>query len=429
MRQHSAPWLAAGVAALAIAAGCTREEPAEVRQEGAEAVDTAGNALSDGWITTKIQAKYFADADVKARNIDVNTNEGVVTLSGTVEDDKAREQALEIARATDGVVRVEDRLTAETAATTGVTPAPAADPTRPEPDRPAGTPGPEPDAEYSDRTQPAGDIGQGAWITTKIQAKYFADSVVKGRRIDVTTNNGVVTLTGKVESNSERQQALQLARETEGVRRVEDRLQIVAGDAAAPAGAGTPEYTGERATGDDPTLREQMSDTGITARVQSKFFLDDTVKGRNINVDTSGGTVTLEGEVRNELEREQAISLARSVDGVTDVQSRLQVNREAAGTTAGGAMSDMAGAVDDTWITTKIQSRYFMDDLVKGTRIDVTTENGVVTLAGQVQSDDAKQRAEALAEQTSGVSKVENKLTVGTEATTSTNPPAPLPVE
>lgn len=415
MRQHSAPWLAAGLAALVFAAGCTREEPAEtadVRQEGAEAVDTAGNALSDGWITTKIQAKYFADADVKARNIDVNTSDGVVTLTGTIEDEQARKQALEIARTTDGVMRVEDRLTTGVA-TTGVAPAD-------EPARPGAAPGEGAQAgrdttEYAeDRTRQAGDAASSTWITTKIQAKYFADANVKGRAIDVTTNNGIVTLTGEVESNSERQQALQLARETEGVKRVEDRLQIVASGAASGAAGSTAETGSET---DDPTLREQMSDAGITARVQSKFFLDDSVKGRNINVDTSGGTVTLEGEVQNEIEREQAMALARSVDGVNDVQSKLRVNPQAADATAGETAGGAMQTVDDTWITTKIQSRYFVDDLVKGGDIDVTTESGVVTLSGRVESEDARQRAEALAKQTSGVSRVENQLTVGRDET------------
>lgn len=413
MRQHSAPWLAAGLAAIVIAAGCTREESAEVRQESAEAVDTAGDALSDGWITTKIQAKYFADADVKARNIDVNTNGGVVTLTGSVENEETRKQAVEIARATDGVVRVEDRLTTGVA-TTGVTP-PAGAPEAGEEDRPATSGG---QAEYAgEKANQAGDVAQSAWITTKIQAKYFADDIVKGRRIDVTTNNGVVTLSGQVQSNSERQQALQLARETEGVKRVEDRLQITAADAAASGAAATGSV--DTAPPEDSTLSEQMSDAGITARVQSKFFLDDTVKGRNINVDTSGGTVTLDGEVQSEIEREQAIALARSVDGVTDVQSRLKVNPAAAGATAAGETAGGAmAAVDDTWITTKIQSRYFVDDLVKGGDIDVTTSGGVVTLSGQVESDEARQRAEALAKQTSGVSRVDNKLTVGTDTTT-----------
>ncbi|HXE81410.1 MAG TPA: BON domain-containing protein [Vicinamibacterales bacterium] len=431
MRQHTAPWLAAGLAALALAAGCTQKEPAEtaeVRQKAGDAASAVGEAVSDGWITTKIQAKFFADEEVKARNIDVNTENGVVTLTGTVDNEQARQRAVEIARATDGVVRVEDRLTTTVAASGGAPP--VGDRTRDEEHARTGMPtGAARTAERG--IQQAGRTASNAWITTKIQAKYFADPIVKGRAIDVSTNNGVVTLTGEVENDPERQRALQLARETEGVKRVEDRLQIA--DPVSPPAetTGAAATTGATTEAGDPALAEQMSDAGITARVQSKFFLDDMVKGRNIDVTTSGGTVTLDGEVRNELERDQAIALARSVDGVRDVRSRLQVN-PADATTARGTAAGALQTAEDTWITTKIQSRYFVDDLVKGAEIDVTTENGVVTLTGQVDSERARQRAEALARQTSGVRRVENKLTVGSETaaaptTGSDFEPSPVP--
>ena len=51
-----------------------------------------------------------------------------------------------------------------------------------------------------------------AWITTKIQAAYFLDADVKGRTIDVTTANAVVTLTGRVENEREHDQAVSIAR-------------------------------------------------------------------------------------------------------------------------------------------------------------------------------------------------------------------------
>ena len=406
MRTHPAPWLTAAVAALGLAAACSREAPtpnAELQPQASEAIEGATNDVQDGWITTKIQAKYFADADVKARRIDVTTENGVVTLTGTVENERARQQAVEIAKNTDGVVRVEDHLRPEAAATTGT--APEADPDR---DR---------DTITGERI---GEAASSAWITTKIQGKYFADSLVKARRIDVTTNNGVVTLTGTVSSPQEQQKAVEIARSTEGVRRVEDRLQVSA--AGATAAPGTP---GTAAPDRDATFTEQMSDAGITARVQSKFFMDDTVKARSIDVDTSGGVVTLQGQVTSEAERQQALSVARSVDGVRDVRDQLQVAASTASAPAGSAGREAESAIEDPWITTKIQSKYFMDDLVKAGQVGVSTSQGVVTLSGQVPSAEAKQRAEALAQQTDGVTRVENRLTVGTAPpqTSSATPP------
>jgi hypothetical protein len=71
-------------------------------------------------------------------------------------------------------------------------------------------------------------VGPDAAITMKIQAKYAGDDVVKGRNIDVDTDKGVVTLKGQVDSRRERDAAEQLARETDGVKRVVNELKVAA---------------------------------------------------------------------------------------------------------------------------------------------------------------------------------------------------------
>src|SRR5438067_744087 len=63
----------------------------------------AGDQLADSWITTKIQAQFFADNDIKARYINVSTRDAVVTLTGRVENQNAHDQALQTAKNTDGV--------------------------------------------------------------------------------------------------------------------------------------------------------------------------------------------------------------------------------------------------------------------------------------------------------------------------------------
>ena len=62
--------------------------------------------------------------------------------------------------------------------------------------------------------------------TARIQAKFAQDDIVKAHEIDVTTNGGVVTLEGEVDSNAARQQAVRLARETQGVTSVVDNLRV-----------------------------------------------------------------------------------------------------------------------------------------------------------------------------------------------------------
>jgi osmotically-inducible protein OsmY len=66
-----------------------------------------------------------------------------------------------------------------------------------------------------------------AALTTKIKAKMALDDLVKARSIDVTTRGTTVTLSGVVESRTEHDRALMLARETEGVTDVVDNMKML----------------------------------------------------------------------------------------------------------------------------------------------------------------------------------------------------------
>lgn len=68
-------------------------------------------------------------------------------------------------------------------------------------------------------------LGDGA-LTTKIKAKMALDDTVKALDVNVDTVNSNVTLTGTVGSAAQKERILQLARETEGVANVVDRIQV-----------------------------------------------------------------------------------------------------------------------------------------------------------------------------------------------------------
>jgi hyperosmotically inducible protein len=72
----------------------------------------------------------------------------------------------------------------------------------------------------------AADVLSDAALTTKIKSKMALDDTVKALDINVTSRNGDVTLSGYVHSEKERERAVALARETTGVRRVVDQLQV-----------------------------------------------------------------------------------------------------------------------------------------------------------------------------------------------------------
>ena len=176
-------------------------------------------AETDPGITTAVKSKLAADDTVKAYKIDVDTKDHVVTLTGTVDNSAAKDRAVTIARTTDGVNNVIDNLTVAPGATptTGIDDTlqnKAADKTADAKER------------ADNAADRAGEVLGDAAITTAVKSKLLADADVSGMKIDVDTANGVVTLQGTVPSAVEKRRAVQLAKETKGVKSVKDQLKI-----------------------------------------------------------------------------------------------------------------------------------------------------------------------------------------------------------
>lgn len=158
-----------------------------------------------------------------------------------------------------------------------------------------------------------------AGITTSVKSQLVADELVRARNINVDTRERVVTLTGEVRSAEEEAQALQIARNTNGVADVVDQIAIVAEPASAPT-TGIGGIRGEPRPGEVLT-----ADPNLTAQVKTRLLTDPDVAGLRIDVDTRDQVVTLTGTVRTEAEKSRALQLAREVEGVTRVTDRLTV--------------------------------------------------------------------------------------------------------
>jgi len=91
-----------------------RERGAEVGEKVARAAEKVKETAAEAALTSKIKAKMVLDDYVKARAIDVTTNDTTVTVSGTVRSVSEHDRALRLARETAGVTQVIDRLTVET---------------------------------------------------------------------------------------------------------------------------------------------------------------------------------------------------------------------------------------------------------------------------------------------------------------------------
>ncbi len=93
------------------AAGDTRSPASDMGDSIERGAEQAGQAIDDATITAAIKSKYLLDDTLKGLQISVDTKQGVVTLTGTVQNDAAKELATQIAQGTEGVVRVDNQLT------------------------------------------------------------------------------------------------------------------------------------------------------------------------------------------------------------------------------------------------------------------------------------------------------------------------------
>ncbi len=96
-------------------------------------------------------------------------------------------------------------------------------------------------------------------------------------------------------------------------------------DAARKRGSEVTKDAAQKAGEAATKIEQAVGEGAVTAKIKSKMALDDHVKARAIDVDTSGTVVTLSGVVLSDDERQRALRLARDTAGVTQVIDRLDV--------------------------------------------------------------------------------------------------------
>lgn len=151
--------------------------------------------------------------------------------------------------------------------------------------------------------RPAGEQLDDGAISTRIDAKLTTDPQINPFNIDVDVIDGVVTLRGEVTDPSAREEAEKLARDTPGVQRVINDIEI----------------------GGSRTGGERMSDAWISTKVKSKLTADPQLNSLNIDVDVREGVVILSGKVKDQANRRHAEELAADTEGVVSVKNELTI--------------------------------------------------------------------------------------------------------
>lgn len=171
-------------------------------------------------------------------------------------------------------------------------------------------------------------------------------------------------------------------------------------ETVAPAPATAPDPT---PAAPPITVGTQVDDTVITSNIKSKLVADDLVKSFDLQVETRKGVVQLSGFVDSQAQIDQAVSIARSVDGVTDVQNSVSLK---------GAPTTVGTKIDDATVTGRVKTALLADPAIKSFDISVVTFKGEVQLTGFVNSQEQIDQAGKLASAAEGATSVKNELMI-----------------
>ena len=204
---------------------------------------------------------------VLAGRVNASAHEGIVTLTGTVEDSDDKSLAESTVTEIPGVVSVEDKLELK-------------------PSYPA----------HSD-----------GWIAFKIHASLLVRANVSAKSTTVDVKDGVVVLSGTADNTAEKELTEVYAREVIGVKGVVNRLTVV-----------------EKVAPTEP-ISEKIDDASITAEVKFVLLSQKGTNGMKTHVATTEGVVTLTGQAGSEAEKTLAAKYAGAVRGVKSVENDMTV--------------------------------------------------------------------------------------------------------
>lgn len=154
-----------------------------------------GEVVDDASITAAVKSKLLWSAFSDGMNTEVNTDLGVVTLTGNADSDDKKAMAEMLALNTRGVKAVDNQLVISTDSTV-----------------------------MEDTNGTLSSTGQSisdTWITTKVKSTFLMSNNIHSRDISVSTTEGVVTLIGEIQSGAEHALAVELAQNIKGVISVE----------------------------------------------------------------------------------------------------------------------------------------------------------------------------------------------------------------
>jgi osmotically-inducible protein OsmY len=224
----------------------------------------------DQRIERSARSSYNFMTYLKDDSIKVESSAGVVTLTGTVVQDYHKSLAQETVYGLPGVKSVINLLVVAG-------------------DQPT---------EHSDN-----------WITMKVKTALTFHKNVSASGTEVRVEGGVVTLTGNVGTEAQKERTGEYAQDVEGVVAVHNDLLV---DGSKPL---------------HERIGEKVDDASITAQIKTALLFRKSTHALATRVATKDGVVTLHGEARNPAERDLVTQIAEDTKGVKTVNNRMTVQK------------------------------------------------------------------------------------------------------
>lgn len=232
----------------------------------------------------------------------------------------------------------------------------------------------------------------------QIWTTYALSPYLRANNIGVAVLKGKATLSGTVEEAVNKELATEIALGVQGITDVDNRIVVQA------------DYVPTRST-TDRSYAEMIDDSAITAAIKSKLVWSKNTDGLETRISTKGGKVTLTGNAESGAAKDLAGRLAQNTRGVSSVDNQLVVTgiKPLLASPLEGTQQQAGTDLSDSWITTKVKSTFLYSSNVSGSDIAVSTNSGIVTLTGKVNSGAERALAIELAQNVRGVKGVRTK--------------------
>ena len=374
---------------------------------------------SDPEITEAVNAQYASSEAVPADSINVETNDGVVTLGGSTDNLLAKKKATELAQSIHGVLSVINKVTVSASRPddvleSDVNQALATDPATEALDISvavqnglvklkgiadswqekqlaetitAGVKGVK-GIENTIIVQPNRTRSAEA-IKQEVEQTLLMNSEIRDAQINVQVDSNRVTLSGAVGSAYEKQLASDYSHVVGVGKVVADELEV------------HPEYRSELLQSDSLDV---LTDEQIKSAIQKAFTYDPRVPEENIEITIEEDVAILSGTVNNLNNKLAAESDARHTAGVKGVENNIEVQKK--------VVVEPEIPVTDEAIQTRAGLAVERDPYVESTYISISVNNGVVLLDGKVNSGFKKEQVEKVISNVKGVLAINNEIEV-----------------